>query len=50
MGGEPARIWPVIMPGRETIPAAAMALMIGIIPVRTASWSGAASASRRVAP
>ena len=33
-GGAPARIWPVIIPGRLTIPAAAMALIIGITPVR----------------
>ncbi len=37
MGGVPARIWPVIMPGRLTMPAAAMALMMGIRPLRAAS-------------
>ena len=36
-GAVPARICPVIMPGKLTIPAAAIALIIGIMPERMAS-------------
>jgi hypothetical protein len=39
-GLAPARICPVIMPGRLTIPTTIIEFMIGIKPVRTASWIG----------
>ncbi len=45
-----ARIWPVIMPGRDTMPVAAMAVRIGIKPVVRARFRTASSASKRVAP
>src|SRR5262245_24957877 len=49
-GSTPDRIWPVIIPGRETTPVAAMELMIGVKPLRTARWCAAATASHRVLP
>ena len=43
-------IWPVIMPGSATRPVVAMALSIGIMPVRSAERNGPPSASKRGAP
>ena len=39
-GLTPARSWPVIIPGRLTMPTTIMALMVGMSPVRTACWMG----------
>src|SRR5262245_64467704 len=49
-GATPERIWPVISPGRETTPVAAMELMIGVKPLRMARWWAADTASHRVLP
>ena len=49
-GGLPARIWPVIMPGRLTSPAAAMALMVGIMALRALALRMSRMASDHVLP
>ena len=49
-GLAPARICPVIIPGRLTIPTTIIALMVGISPVRMACWTIGRAASQRVAP
>ena len=49
-GSAPARIWPVIRPGRLTMPARLMMLSSGVIAVRKARRSTVAKASKRVAP
>src|SRR5215203_2675517 len=46
----PASNWPVIVPGSVTIPATAMTLIVGIMPVDTALRRGKRAASHRLAP
>ena len=47
--GTPPRICPVIMPGRETTPVAAIELMVGISALRSASRITGAAATSLVA-
>ena len=49
-GSTPAKIWPVIIPGSDTSPAAAMLLMVGINPARMASRTTPRMASEASAP
>ena len=48
--GTPPRICPVIMPGRETTPVAAIELTVGISALRSASRITGAAANCLVAP
>ena len=46
----PPRIWPVIMPGMETMPTTFIWLSTGVMASRTQRWMISRLASHRVAP
>lgn len=49
-GSAPARIWPVIMPGMETMPTTFIWFRTGVMATRTLRWMISRVASHRVAP
>ena len=49
-GAEPPRIWPIIVPGRATMPITAMLAMQGVKLLMTASRIKGNQASKREAP